>query len=222
MKQHNRKNPHQVHAIAQANRKLSDPTKQRTYVPKYYFAYGSNLNLEQMRNRCKTADVIGPATLVGWKLVFRGVADIVPAQIDDIVYGAVFHIKPEDERALDVYEGFPYLYTKRLVKVRTDRGKIDAMVYVMTTKNRRNIYPPNEWYLRSIHEGFGNFRLPRVHLHDAHKASKRISAYLMNEENKRAKKFTLEERPTVEDFIDYVADTEDQALINWARNLNSY
>ena len=49
-----------------------------------YFAYGSNINLEQMAVRCPAAQVVGPAVLVGLVLLFRGlrrgtgVASIVP------------------------------------------------------------------------------------------------------------------------------------------------
>ena len=38
----------------------------------YYFAYGSNINLEQMAVRCPAAQVVGPAVLDGYELLFRG------------------------------------------------------------------------------------------------------------------------------------------------------
>ena len=37
-----------------------------------YFAYGSNINLEQMAIRCPAAQVVGPAVLDGYELLFRG------------------------------------------------------------------------------------------------------------------------------------------------------
>ena len=37
-----------------------------------YFAYGSNINLEQMAVRCPAAQVVGPAVLDGYELLFRG------------------------------------------------------------------------------------------------------------------------------------------------------
>ena len=37
-----------------------------------YFAYGSNINLEQMAWRCPGAEVFGPAVLEGYELLFRG------------------------------------------------------------------------------------------------------------------------------------------------------
>ena len=36
-----------------------------------YFAYGSNINLEQMAVRCPAAQVVGPAVLDGYELLFR-------------------------------------------------------------------------------------------------------------------------------------------------------
>ena len=39
---------------------------------KYYIAYGSNLNLEQMARRCPTAKVVGSTIFKNYRLVFRG------------------------------------------------------------------------------------------------------------------------------------------------------
>ena len=39
---------------------------------KYYLAYGPNLNLVQMRQRCPNARVVGYTYLFGARLVFRG------------------------------------------------------------------------------------------------------------------------------------------------------
>ena len=39
---------------------------------RYYLAYGSNLNVPQMRRRCPGATILGTAKLRGWELLFRG------------------------------------------------------------------------------------------------------------------------------------------------------
>ena len=39
---------------------------------KYYFAYGSNCNLDQMAFRCPKATVVGPVTLRNYRLTFNG------------------------------------------------------------------------------------------------------------------------------------------------------
>ena len=41
-----------------------------------YFAYGSNMNPEQIRRRIPEARAVGRATLRGWKVVERLYADI--------------------------------------------------------------------------------------------------------------------------------------------------
>ena len=37
-----------------------------------YMAYGSNMNLEQMADRCRTAEVVGKGILKNYELLFRG------------------------------------------------------------------------------------------------------------------------------------------------------
>ena len=39
---------------------------------RYYIAYGSNLNVPQMRMRCPHATILGTAALKGWELLFKG------------------------------------------------------------------------------------------------------------------------------------------------------
>ena len=38
----------------------------------YYFAYGSNMNLDQMAYRCPAASVVEPVHLEGYRLTFCG------------------------------------------------------------------------------------------------------------------------------------------------------
>ena len=45
---------------------------------KFYVAYGSNLNLEQMSYRCPNSKVVGAGMLKGWRLLFNSYATILP------------------------------------------------------------------------------------------------------------------------------------------------
>ena len=48
---------------------------------KEYFAYGSNLNFEQMAYRCPEATAVGTARLDGYELAFRrGYLTILPKE----------------------------------------------------------------------------------------------------------------------------------------------
>ena len=78
---------------------------------KFYIAYGSNLNLEQMADRRPTARVVRATVLDDYQLVFRGVATIVPRPGAKVPV-AIWEIDEECEEALDIYEGYPHLYRK--------------------------------------------------------------------------------------------------------------
>ncbi len=106
---------------------------------KLYIAYGSNLNLEQMAVRCPTAEVVGTTVLRNWRLVFNGVASIERHK-GSAVPVLVWRIRPRDEDALDVYEGWPTLYRKESLNISLDGKQVRAMVYIMNNGNRR---PPD-------------------------------------------------------------------------------
>lgn len=93
-----------------------------------YIAYGSNLNLGQMAGRCPTAKVVGKAILRGWRLAFRNVATIERCN-GYTVPVLVWKLQPEDEAALDRYEGWPSLYYKENLKVSLNGKRRTAMVY---------------------------------------------------------------------------------------------
>lgn len=121
-----------------------------------YVAYGSNLNLEQMAHRCPTAKVVGAATLRGWRLMFRGgqgsVATVERAKGRSVPV-LVWEIQPQDELALDRYEGWPHLYRKEAVRVRVNGQRVRAMIYIMNEQG----HPyglPSRCYLNTILEGY--------------------------------------------------------------------
>ena len=98
-----------------------------------YFAYGSNLDLEQMAQRCPDAEIVGPVRLENYELRFRGsgFATVAPKK-GSTVHGLVWKITPNCEQSLDRYEGYPRHYTKETVTVKDAAGaEIPVMVYIM-------------------------------------------------------------------------------------------
>lgn len=85
----------------------------RTSEERLCIAYGSNLNLEQMKRRCPTAEVVGSTMLSSWQLMFRGGNHSAVATIErrqgSKVPVLIWKLQPRDEQALDQYEGAPYL-----------------------------------------------------------------------------------------------------------------
>lgn len=139
----------------------------------YYFAYGSNINLQQMALRCPNAKVVGPCVLENYELLFRGngggfgVATIA-AKAGSRVHGLLWKITPRDEQRLDVYEGYPHLYAKQTVTVKAVSGeKVAVMAYVMTRETECWPTVPSASYYFGIMEGFQQNSLPEQALKSA-------------------------------------------------------
>ena len=134
-----------------------------------YIAYGSNLNLSQMKHRCPTARVLGASEIQDYELVFRGsrysaVATIEPcdgSRVPVLLWG----IQPEDEKSLDRYEGYPNFYEKENMEIVLNDSTVSAMVYVMTPGHELGI--PSERYKSSIEEGYMDARFDTDILQDA-------------------------------------------------------
>lgn len=124
-----------------------------------YFAYGSNINLDQMTDRCPAATPVCPVVLDNYRLAFRGnlgmngVATILPAQ-GEKVYGLLWKITPACELSLDWYEGYPRLYGKEQVVVRGKDGqRHSAMVYTMSHELYLDPAEPSPPYFSGIVQG---------------------------------------------------------------------
>ncbi|KAK0701878.1 hypothetical protein B0T26DRAFT_757852 [Lasiosphaeria miniovina] len=84
-----------------------------------YFAYGSNLSLDQMAARCPQSTFRGRAVLPDfqWQINQRGVANIVP-RAGSSVHGLVYELGAGDEKRLDRNEGVRAgFYSKALLPV---------------------------------------------------------------------------------------------------------
>ena len=120
-----------------------------------YFAYGSNLNLFQMKRRCKDSVFLKKYELKGYKLNFRSkyrAADIEKSK-NSIVPGALFEISKSDEKKLDVYEDYPILYKKLYFKYYNKT----VMTYIMVDKTEFRY--PTERYLNVVKQGYKDCKL---------------------------------------------------------------
>ena len=143
-----------------------------------YVAYGSNLNLYQMKFRCPTAKLIGTGIVKDHELQFKGRSDCAFATIapseGNAVPVAVWELKESDEKSLDRYEGFPSHYFKQEIPVEMNNGKtISGMVYIMNL--RQSFGVPSKGYVQTVSEGYRNCRLDMSVLKDAIRQS--VSRY---------------------------------------------
>lgn len=93
---------------------------------KFYIAYGSNLNIRQMKYRCPTAKLCGVGRLQGLCLLFKGSRSGSYLTVEKSDTGevpvAVWKVEPSDELALDRYEGYPTFYYKKDMDDRIRNG----------------------------------------------------------------------------------------------------
>ncbi|MEQ2008476.1 MAG: gamma-glutamylcyclotransferase family protein [Limisphaerales bacterium] len=98
-----------------------------------YFAYGSNMDVQQMAVRCPDAVVVGTACLQGHRFLINthGVATVVPSR-GKTVHGVLWEISKADEASLDRYEGVASgFYCKATMRVRQKSGRITtALIYI--------------------------------------------------------------------------------------------
>ena len=131
-----------------------------------YLAYGSNLNIPQMRSRCPNARIVGTAELPGWRLMYKGSKSGNYLTIEQAeghtVPVAVWAVSESDERSLDRYEGFPtFYYKKELTVTLREMGsgssrEVKAFVYIMH-EDRKLGLPAKEYVNRCTvgYEAFG-------------------------------------------------------------------
>jgi gamma-glutamylcyclotransferase (GGCT)/AIG2-like uncharacterized protein YtfP len=123
-----------------------------------YFAYGSNMDPDQMKMRCPAASSTGVVRLAQWDILInaRGVATIVPNEATS-VEGVLWSVTPTCLDALDHYEGIADgLYRREIVEVDQDSEMIETLVYVAA-----DCVPgePRTGYLEIILRGAESFGL---------------------------------------------------------------
>ena len=131
---------------------------------RYYLAYGSNLNVRQMKWRCPTAKAIGTAVIKDYELLFKGSKSgayltIEPKRGAEVPV-AVWAVEPSDELNLDRYEGYPTFYYKTELELplRYFSGKTvlrKAFVYIM--HEERLLGLPSGSYVRTGLDGYRKF-----------------------------------------------------------------
>jgi len=92
----------------------------------------------------------------GWN---GGVADIVEKEGQE-VWGLVFEITEPDLESLDVYEGYPDVYTRFQVAVHTDATTLQG-VWVYSVVDKKDIIAPSQHYLNIIRSAAKQFAFPQ-------------------------------------------------------------
>lgn len=132
--------------------------------PTLYFAYGSNLNLARMAERCPAASPLGRAVVPGWRFLIneRGVATIEPS-VGASTWGGLWLITPQCHESLDHYEGVRYGTYRhaQIMTVDDDREACSALTYLAANARAG---APSDGYLRVVLDGARDFDLPEDYI----------------------------------------------------------
>ena len=141
---------------------------------KYYLAYGSNLNVEQMKYRCPKAIPVGRFELKDYELLFKGSKSgsylTVEKHEGKVVPIGVWKVDDSDELSLDRYEGYPSFYYKKELEIEftSFRGlKVHSKAFIYIMHEERKIGIPSKAYVQTCLEGYRNFGFDIKHLEDA-------------------------------------------------------
>ena len=142
-------------------------------MPLHYFAYGSNMSLAQMRERCPESTAVGTGWLADHALVFprystrrqSGAASIWPRP-GATVWGVIYETTEADLARLDVFEGYrtgrpeaENNYNRAIVSVtRRDTEPLACVTYIARPEAEH--VPPSHDYLRTILTGAIENALP--------------------------------------------------------------
>lgn len=148
---------------------------------RYYIAYGSNLNIMQMRMRCPGARIIGTSVIEDYQLLFKGSKTGSYLTIEPMggaeVPVVIWEVTETDEKALDRYEGYPNFYYKKEMTldirgIKTNKvRRRDAFVYIMHEERELGI--PSWYYVNTCLDGYRAFGFDEKYLFDAIRISRR-------------------------------------------------
>ena len=137
---------------------------------KYYLAYGSNLNLEQMAFRCPNSRPISTLNLNGYRLVYKGREDsfayltIEKCKNSSVPLG-LYEVSMLDIFSLDNYEGYPSVYSKYYIPIKIGDKNKKALIYVMNKDFDYHL--PSEEYITTCMEGYKDFGFDKTILEQA-------------------------------------------------------
>jgi len=147
----------------------------------YYFAYGSNMDKEDLDKWCQKRGLpkvkflnTSPAKLNGYKLSFNyfstcrnaGAANIMVSK-SDCVYGLLVEIGEGDLKTIRKKEGCPNYYNEICVDVEKFDGTVvrDVKTYkVVKDRERSGHQPPTRHYLQLIIKNAKKYKFPNCYI----------------------------------------------------------
>ena len=130
---------------------------------KYNIAYGRNLDLKRMAERCPHCVLAGKTFLKDWQIAFKQYITLEKCK-GAVVPVAVWEIDEKAEEELDLIEEYPSLYRKEYVEIELNGKKEKASVYLINDTKPK--YPDRK-YLKKLLIGYNDFNFDRKFIDEA-------------------------------------------------------
>jgi hypothetical protein len=134
-----------------------------------YFAYGSNMLTERLRDRTSSCRPLGLGRLLGKQLAFHkrskdgsGKCNIAPAGPDIEAFGVVFELDDRELPALDSAEGRGYGYERITLDVFLNGTTLSCWTYEATVIEEG--LAPYDWYKGLVLAGLLQHAMPAAYL----------------------------------------------------------
>lgn len=137
---------------------------------RYYLAYGSNLNLNQMKKRCPSSKALGTIILNDYRLAYKGSYDLCSYLTIEKCEGSsiplgLYELSIFDIISLDRYEGYPTFYSKEYINIIINGKLKRALIYVMNKYFDYHI--PSKDYVDTCMKGYDDFGFNKILLDNA-------------------------------------------------------
>jgi gamma-glutamylcyclotransferase len=135
----------------------------------YYFAYGSNMNWQQMQRRCPSSRFVCVARLPDHRFGITrhsrlrdcGTANIYPARGEE-VWGIIYEVSDADLTVLDSFEDGYRREILSFQPIEDGKQALNALAYMADIEP--NVPRPNAEYRRLIVEGARHWKLPAAYV----------------------------------------------------------
>lgn len=139
-----------------------------TYKRSYYIAYGSNMDINQMKERCPDSKFIGTSELKNYQLNFRKSCSNYFATLDrkegSSVPAVIWSVSKDDEKRLDRFEGVAInCYYKITIEIDVGGDIVEGLCYLIDESRDEGKPPLN--YINILKDAYARFNFNASQLH---------------------------------------------------------
>jgi gamma-glutamylcyclotransferase (GGCT)/AIG2-like uncharacterized protein YtfP len=135
----------------------------------YYFAYGSNMNWEQMQRRCPSAKFVCVARLKDYRFAIArhsrlrncGTANIF-VETGSEVWGIVYDVSEQELRILDDFEDGYRRERMLVLAIGNSQSSVEVLVYMAEKED--NVPLPSSEYKQLVVAGAKHWNIPEIYL----------------------------------------------------------